>query len=430
MMTSLVATVLPLLLFLWDFADSGKLLVVPQDGSHWLSMKVLVEKLAQRGHDVVVVMPENALLLRTSQHFTVKTHPVPYTQEQLNEIYGNIGVNTFNSLSFFEKSIQMHANISQVMTMMASACQHLLSDEELVTFLQDKKFDALLSDPVLPCGPILAEYLSLPTVYFLRGLPCAMDFHAAQCPNPWSYIPAGFTTFSDHMTFSERVKNLLMLPVNLFACHMLFGKYEELASELLQKKITAFDFFSKASIWLLRYDFVFEYPRPVMPNMFFIGGINCAQKKPLSEEFEAIVNKSGEHGIVVFSLGSMVSEIREKNAMEIAEALGTIPQTVLWRYTGKAPPNLAENTKLFKWLPQNDLLAHPKARAFITHAGSHGVYEGICNAVPMVLMPLFGDQMDNAKRMESRGAGVVLNILEMAPKDISEALKAVIYNKT
>lgn len=29
---------------------------------------------------------------------------------------------------------------------------------------------------------------------------------------------------------------------------------------------------------------------------------------------------------------------------------------VFWRYTGEAPPNLAKNTKLVKWLPQNDLL--------------------------------------------------------------------------
>lgn len=29
---------------------------------------------------------------------------------------------------------------------------------------------------------------------------------------------------------------------------------------------------------------------------------------------------------------------------------------VLWRYTGTPPPNLAKNTKLVKWLPQNDLL--------------------------------------------------------------------------
>ena len=56
---------------------------------------------------------------------------------------------------------------------------------------------------------------------------------------------------------------------------------------------------------------------------------------------------------------------------------------------------------------------HPKTRAFITHSGSHGIYEGICNGVPMVMMPLFGDQMDNAKRMETRGAGVTLNDVHM-----------------
>nr|XP_030722836.1 UDP-glucuronosyltransferase 1-3-like isoform X2 [Globicephala melas] len=148
------------------------------------------------------------------------------------------------------------------------------------------------------------------------------------------------------------------------------------------------------------------------------------------EEFEAYVNASGEHGIVVFSLGSMVSEIPEQKATEIADALGKIPQTVLWRYTGTPPPNLAKNTKLVKWLPQNDLLGHPKTRAFITHSGSHGVYEGICNGVPMVMMPLFGDQMDNAKRIETRGAGVTLDILEMSSKDLENALKTVISDKS
>ncbi|XP_018091525.1 UDP-glucuronosyltransferase 1A5 isoform X4 [Xenopus laevis] len=145
-------------------------------------------------------------------------------------------------------------------------------------------------------------------------------------------------------------------------------------------------------------------------------------------EFEKLVNSSGEHGFVVFSLGSMVSEIPINKATDIAEALKSIPQQVLWRYTGKTPPNLGENTHLVKWLPQNDLLAHPKARAFITHAGSHGIYEGICNAVPMVMLPLFGDQMDNAKRIESRGAGLTLNVLHMTSEDLSNAVKAVINN--
>ncbi|XP_036622178.1 UDP-glucuronosyltransferase 1-2-like isoform X4 [Trichosurus vulpecula] len=211
---------------------------------------------------------------------------------------------------------------------------------------------------------------------------------------------------------------------------MFFSSFARLASELLQREMSIVDVLSHGSVWLMRSDFLLDYPRPIMPNIIFIGGMNCASARTLSQEFEAYVNASGEHGVVIFSLGSMVSEIPMTKAMEIAEALGTIPQMVLWRYTGTPPSNLAKNTKLVKWLPQNDLLAHPKTRAFITHAGSHGIYEGLCNGVPMVLMPLFGDQMDNAKRMESRGAGVTLNVLEMTSDDLSKALKKVINDKS
>ncbi|NWW47107.1 UD11 glucuronosyltransferase, partial [Pedionomus torquatus] len=420
---------LVLFLSFWSLAEGGKLLVVPQDGSHWLSMQVVLEKLCERGHEIVAVIPEASLLMKSSQSFTIKTYSVPYTQEFVDRFYHSIGQKCFDNPSLLEKVTILLSNISDMTSMFSSACRHLLFNEELMNHLRHSKFDAIMMDPVLPCGPIIAEHLSLPSVYFMRGLPCTLDYKATQCPSPLSYVPRTFTSSSDHMTFTERVKNLLVGFSEHLFCSLFYSKFEKLASEFLHRDVTILELFSKASIWLMRYDFAFEYPRPVMPNMVYIGGINCEQKKPLSKEFEAMVNASGEHGIVVFSLGSMVSDIPMKKAIEIADALGSVPQTVLWRYTGEVPPNLPKNVKLVKWLPQNDLLAHPKTRAFITHGGSHGVYEGICNAVPMVLMPLFGDQMDNAKRVESRGAGLTLNILEMTSKDISTALKAVINDK-
>ncbi|NXM30221.1 UD11 glucuronosyltransferase, partial [Oxyruncus cristatus] len=415
---------LVLVLAFWSVAEGGKLLVVPQDGSHWLSMRMVLEKLWEKGHEIVAVVPDAALLLKSPQSFTIKTYSVPYTQEFVDKYYQALG----------EKSFELTltvllSNISELTSLFSSACRHLLYDKELMGYLQGSKFDAIMMDPVLPCGPILAEYLSIPSVYFMRGLPCTWDYQAAQCPSPVSYVPRIFSSVSDRMTFPERVKNLLIGLSEHVLCYLFYSEYRNLAAEFLQRDVTLQELFSRASVMLMRYDFVFEFPRPIMPNMVYVGGINCVQKKPLSEEFEAIVNASGEHGIVVFSLGSMVSEIPMKKAMEMADALGTVPQTVLWRYTGPTPPNLPNNVKLVKWLPQNDLLAHPKTRAFITHGGSHGVYEGICNAVPMVLMPLFGDQMDNAKRVESRGAGLTLNILEMTSQDISTALKAVINDK-
>ncbi|XP_050843550.1 UDP-glucuronosyltransferase 1A1-like isoform X2 [Serinus canaria] len=417
-----------LLLSLLGLAAAGKLLVTSVDGSPWFSIREGLDMLRQKGHEVVVVVPEVSLNIKTSENFVIKRYPVPFTQEDMDNAVKTLFRIIFEGGSFLERYFKGMENMKIVSDFIVSSCEQLLQNKELIRYLEESNFDAILTDPVIPCGVILAEHLSLPSVYFLRLLPCGLDSEASQCPNPPSYVPRSFTDLTDQMTFFQRVKNLLFDTQNLFLCDFAFEPYSKLASEFLQREVTVQDLLRKGSVWLLRMEFVLDYPRPLMPNMIPIGGANCAHKE-LPQEFEAVVNASGEHGIVVFSLGSMVSEIPMKKAMEIAEALGTVPQTVFWRYTGKAPPNLPKNVKLVKWLPQNDLLAHPKTRAFITHGGSHGVYEGICNAVPMVLMPLFGDQMDNAKRVESRGAGLTLNILEMTSSDISNALKAVINDK-
>ncbi|XP_073502829.1 UDP-glucuronosyltransferase 1A6-like isoform X6 [Phyllobates terribilis] len=414
---------------IFDQVDGGKLLVVPMDGSHWLSMLHVVEKLVQNGHDVVVVMPESSLTMVKSEKYTVWTFPVPYTSQEISDAFQKLSNEHFTlPLHFPWIATSMLDSAMVVFHFFYKTCESLVLNQQLIQKLRDEKFDAVFTDPFLLCGVILAEHLDLPNVNFLRGLPCGYDYDSAQCESPLSYVPRLFSKLSDKMTFIERVKNLMIKLLEPYYCGVVSSSWVRSATVLLKKDIVPVQLLSRTSIWLLRYDFVFEYPKTIMPNMVFIGGINCRLQKSLPNDFESLVNSSGEHGFVVFSLGSMVSDIPMHKAMDIAEALGSIPQTVIWRYTGKVPSNLANNTHLVKWLPQNDLLAHPKARAFITHAGSHGLYESICNAVPVVMLPLFGDQMDNAKRLESRGAGVTLNVLDMTPDDLFKALDTVINN--
>lgn len=73
-----------------------------------------------------------------------------------------------------------------------------------------------------------------------------------------------------------------------------------------------------------------------------------------------------------------------------------------------------------------DFKGHPKTRAFITHGGTHGIYEGICHGVPMVMIPLFGDQGDNVHRMATRGVGVILSIHDITAQTLFDALNTVI----
>ncbi|NXI51687.1 UD18 glucuronosyltransferase, partial [Chloroceryle aenea] len=68
-------------------SDGGKLLVVPMGGSHWLSMQHVVEKLSERGHEVVVLMPEVSWQMQIPEAYTVKTYPVSQTLEELDNAF-------------------------------------------------------------------------------------------------------------------------------------------------------------------------------------------------------------------------------------------------------------------------------------------------------------------------------------------------------
>ncbi|NXQ56387.1 UD11 glucuronosyltransferase, partial [Anthoscopus minutus] len=253
-----------LLLSLLGLAAAGKLLVVPTDGSHWLSMREVVVILRQRGHEVVVVAPEVSLHIKPSKSFVMKTYPVPYTQEEMDEVFKEFLLTSFEEGSFLERFVKVYENMKRLGNLSASSCGHLLQNKELMSYLEDSKFDALLTDPVVPCGVILAEHLSLPSVYFLRGVPCGLDFEATQCPNPPSYVPRAFSQLTDHMTFLQRVKNLLFDTQNLFLCDFAFDPFSKMASEFLQREVTVQDLLRKGSVWLLRLEFVLDYPRPLM----------------------------------------------------------------------------------------------------------------------------------------------------------------------
>ncbi|XP_039511704.1 UDP-glucuronosyltransferase 1A5-like isoform X5 [Pimephales promelas] len=419
-------------LFFLGSAEAGKLLVIPSDGSHWLGMKPIVEELGRRGNQVVVVIPEASLSMGPSQNTTTLTYPVNYTKDELeadmaDKINTLLSVDVSTDLAKFQTFI---FSLDILQSFIVRNAESLLFNRDLMNKLQDYSFDAILTDPFEPIGAIAGEYLSVPAIYMLINHPCGVDALASQCPVPASYVPQPLTHFTDRMHLWQRSVNLVRTLLQPMACKHMFARADEIASRALQKKTSMVEIMSRAALWFMRFDFALEFPRPVMPNMVMIGATVSQKPKPLSKELEEFANGSGEHGFVVFTLGSMVSQLPEAKAREFFEAFRQIPQRVLWRYTGPVPENAPKNVKLMKWLPQNDLLGHPKVKAFITHGGSHGIYEGICNGVPMVMLPLFGDQGDNAQRLVARGVAEALSIFDVTSEKLLVALRKVLDDKS
>ncbi|XP_068427344.1 UDP-glucuronosyltransferase 1A1-like [Clinocottus analis] len=403
----------------------GNLLVVPMDGSHWVGVKAIAQEMGRRGHRVTVVIPEISMRMGPGKHYDTVTFPVPYDKADMDSVLSShINVLKKSAQTFTEKIQSRVSQIKRIVGFIHITAESLLFNDSLIAHLAEQNFDAVLTDPMVPTGSLLARKLGIPTINLLRGIPCSLDMQSAGCPSPPSYVPRFFTRYTDKMSFKERAVNTLVASLEPLLCRLIYWYFDEIAYRFLGEKVGVAEMLSDSAIWLLRLDFTLEFPRPIMPNMVLVGGINCNVRHPLPEDLESWV--SGEHGFVVFTLGTMVPDLPEEITTIFLEAFRQIPQKVIWRYTGKVSDSVPENVKLMNWVPQNDLLAHSGARAFITHAGSHGLFEGLCHAVPMVMVPIGGDQPDNAERLASREVGVVLDIFSITTESLLQGLNEVI----
>ncbi|XP_004419184.1 PREDICTED: UDP-glucuronosyltransferase 2B31-like [Ceratotherium simum simum] len=413
--------------------SGGKVLVWPTEYSHWISMKTILEELVQRGHEVSVLTSSASILVDPNKPSAIKFEIYPTSLSKhdfevlIRKVINKWIYHTPKHIvwTYFPVVQELFWEYSDYIQKL---CKDAVLNKKLITKLQESRFDLILSDPIGPCGELLAEILKTPLVYSLRFTPGHnIEKYSGGLPFPPSYVPVVMSELSDQMTFMERVKNMIYVLYCDFWFQIFNEKrWDQFYTEVLGRPTTLSELMRKAEMWLIRNYWDFEFPRPLLPHFKYIGGYHCKPAKPLPKEMEEFAQSSGENGIVVFTLGSMVNNMTEDRANVIASALAQIPQKVIWRFDGKKPETLGPNTRLYKWIPQNDLLGHLKTKAFITHGGANGIYEAIYHGIPMVGIPLFSDQPDNIARMKIKGAAVKLDFHTMSSTDLLNAMKTVI----
>ncbi|KAM6986258.1 UDP-glucuronosyltransferase 2A2-like [Aplochiton taeniatus] len=396
-------------------------------------MRVMIEGLVDRNHSVTVLIGSSSPTVKYNkpERFAFKVFHVPHSKEEyaaVLEDFINYWMYESQNASMLQIGLKVRDIMGKSTALQLEQCDAMLKNEELLNSLRKMKFDVVVADPMTMCSDLMADVLQLPFVISLRfSFGSAIERHCGHLPAPPSFVPSPPLPYTDHMSFSERVKNFLFMVLQsvLFEIHGIYnmnGYY----SEITGKPTTLCEIMGKADIWLIRTYWDLEYPRPFLPNFQFVGGLHCKPAKPLPADMEEFAQSSGDDGIVVFSFGSMVKNLTKERGNTIAAALGQIPQKVIWRYSGEKPDTLAPNTQVYDWIPQNDLLGHPKTKAFISHGGTNGLYEAIYHGVPMVGIPLFGDQTDNIGRIKTRGAAVMLDFNKMNSQDLVDGLNAVI----
>ncbi|KAF2367394.1 Prolyl 4-hydroxylase alpha-subunit N-terminal [Trinorchestia longiramus] len=145
--------------------------------------------------------------------------------------------------------------------------------------------------------------------------------------------------------------------------------------------------------------------RPYVPGVIHAGGLNCRPAQPLPEYLGDWIEGSGDAGTIYFSLGSAVKpeDMPEKYRKIFVNVFARLPQRVIWKWHEDNMEDLPPNVKLGSWLPQQDILGHPKVRLFMSHGGLFSTLEATYHAVPILGFPVFADQSTNMQKSTSDG---------------------------
>jgi len=140
--------------------------------------------------------------------------------------------------------------------------------------------------------------------------------------------------------------------------------------------------------------------------------------------------------LVLATLGSIVPALPESPETifrNIIEALGNLPCTGIVALGKDSDPEvwqgpIPDNVVLTSFVQQRKLLQ--TCDMFITHAGFSGVRESLLAGVPMVAIPVFGDQPGNAARLTELGLGLTVNLKELSAENLRAAGRQVLEDPT
>ena len=137
--------------------------------------------------------------------------------------------------------------------------------------------------------------------------------------------------------------------------------------------------------------------------------------------------RDGDGALVYLSLGSLGSA--DVSLMKrLVEVLGQTPHRYI---VSKGPCHdefeLAGNMWGEEFLPQPSIL--PLVDVVITHGGNNTTTECFHHGKPMVVLPLFWDQHDNAQRVDETGFGVRLPTYAFEPDQLAGAIDRLVADQ-
>ncbi|PNF23046.1 UDP-glucuronosyltransferase 2B30 [Cryptotermes secundus] len=391
--------------------------------SHLMVHKALMLELARRGHEITVVssFPESK--------------PIPnYTDIVLNTNMGTLSGGHVPSNLFDMKTVGAVQLAVMLWYMGEALCDHILQEEKIQKLIHSKdlNFDLVFVEAFSnECFLGFAHKFNAPIIQTCTygGANFMGDWVGS--PNPYSYVPDDLLEYKDKMNFWERLHNTIVGTLKHVGRQLIHLPKQ---NAVMQKRFNYTD--NLPPVWELEYKtslvflnthYSLSYPKPLTPNYVQVGGMHVKPPKKLPQELQKYLDEAPE-GVIYFSMGSNLqsSQMPESKRNVFLKVFSKLKQQVLWKWETDTLPGQPRNVKLGKWLPQSDILAHPNVRLFITHGGILSMQEAINRGVPLLGIPIFGDQSMNMRKAVSAGYGVMVEFSNVTEESLTWAIREIL----
>ncbi|MCC6224524.1 MAG: glycosyl transferase [Thermoleophilia bacterium] len=161
----------------------------------------------------------------------------------------------------------------------------------------------------------------------------------------------------------------------------------------------------------------YERSRPLAPTWHRLDACVRATDAPWSVPDEL---RGGEGGLVYVSLGSLASADLDLMRALVAELAGSPHRFVVSKGPQADELELAPNMCGAEFLPQASVLPH--VDLVVTHGGNNTTTECFRFGKPMIVLPVFWDQYDNAQRVQELAFGRRLATYSFEPGELARAI--------
>ncbi|CAD0199656.1 unnamed protein product [Chrysodeixis includens] len=403
------------------------LALLPYTGkSHFMVFEPIVDELARRGHHVTVVSFFPSATPRENRRDVSLVGVAPLNVEVMD-------LKNYDDASFFaRKFYNQFVLVTDLIKFNLDICERILKADVFNEFLKAQgDYDVILVEHFnTDCMQGIVHNYGVPSIGLMSCalLPWGPDRVGADM-NPAKF-PSMLLPLTEDMTFFELVENTFNMYFYLYWHKYLIRDEQTLLEENVGHKLPPLgDISSNASVILVNTHHTLNGVRVLPPSVVEVGGVHLHNKtvKALPEHLEQWVSQS-KHGFILLSFGSLIrgSSLPPKRFDAILRIFALLPQRIIWKWETDDIKDLPENVMVLKWLPQYDLLNHPNCVAFITHAGLLSLTEAVAAGVPMVVVPVLGDQPGNAAYAKQAGIAESVPFYDLDENTLNDALLKVL----